>query len=89
MLSKCSPLQSERYKYTPKLPAGIAGDLSGIRIEIGRETESVADRTELKAMFPNTYGLPAVSFTKGPGDQKKEALTLGTEENEGVVMPLR
>jgi len=28
-------------------------------------------------MFPHTYGLPAVSFASGAGNQKKEALTVG------------
>ena len=79
MESQYSPLQEERYNYTPKLPAGISGDFAGISIRFGENTEAVADRTELRAMFPNTYGKPAATFcnTPGAGTQKKDPVVMG------------
>jgi len=79
MQNQYSPLQEERYSYTPKLPAGISGDFANISIRFGENTEAVADRTELRAIFPNTYGKPEAIFTSTPGagSQKKDALTMG------------
>lgn len=72
-----SPLQLERYKYTPKLPAGIRGSLDRIALETGAPTESVDDRAELKEMFPNTYGKPVVSFTEGKSELPDKPLKVG------------
>ena len=72
-----SILQTERYQYTPKLPAGIAGSLDNIKINMGAATESVDDRAELKEMFPNTYGLPIATFSSEKGEAPSEALTVG------------
>jgi len=79
MESQYSPLQEERYNYTPKLPAGISGDFANISIRFGENTEAVADRTELRAMFPNTYGKPVATFANTPaaGTQKKDPVVMG------------
>lgn len=77
MPENMSILQKERYKYTPKLPDGIAGSLADIKINFGTPTESVDDRAELKAMFPNTYGLPVATFSHAKGDAPAAPLTVG------------
>ena len=79
MSDSYSPLQKERYAYAPKLPTNIAADFNDISVEFGSPTESVSDQSELKALFPNTYGKPMVRFARntGAGAQKKEALTVG------------
>ena len=54
-----SALQKARAAYQPKLPLGLRGNVS---IKEGAPTESVADQAEIKALFPNTYGLPLIEF---------------------------
>ncbi len=54
-----SALQKERAKYAPKLPKALKGN---VKLVEGKDTESVADKEEIKKLFPNTYGLPLISF---------------------------
>lgn len=57
-----SPLQIARASYQPKLPASLKGK---VVLKEGAATESVADQAEIKALFPNTYGMPVVTFESG------------------------
>jgi len=57
-----SPLQVARATYQPKLPAALKGN---VVLKEGAATESVADQTDIKALFPNTYGMPLISFEAG------------------------
>ena len=59
---KKSPLQIARAAYQPKMPASITGN--PVIVE-GKATESVADQADIKKLFPNTYGLPIVTFENG------------------------
>ena len=72
-----SALQIERYKYQPKLPKAIKGDVSNIKIEMGSPTQSVADQVAIKAMFENTYGMPIVKFAEGANPDAGKKLTVG------------
>src|SRR5690554_3173015 len=54
-----SALQIARTEYVPKMPEGLKGN---VKITEGASTESVADQAEIKELFPNTYGLPIVTF---------------------------
>ena len=56
-----SPLQIARSTYQPKVPASLEGN---VRIIEGEATQSVADQNEIKLLFPNTYGMPLLSFEK-------------------------
>ncbi|MCL2833535.1 MAG: diphosphate--fructose-6-phosphate 1-phosphotransferase [Treponema sp.] len=67
-----SVLQKTRYEYKPKLPAGIAGDINAIKIEIGKPTESISDHKALKEVFKHTYGKPLAVFSKGNGSHSGE-----------------
>jgi len=60
-----SALQIARENYKPKLPGALKGS---IKIVEGEKTESIADQDDIKKMFPNTYGMPILSFA--PGDKK-------------------
>ena len=60
-----SPLQAERIKFKPTLPAVLKNGAAAIKTKIGKPTKSVADQVKIKAMFPNTYGMPEITFTKG------------------------
>ncbi|MDX9919802.1 MAG: diphosphate--fructose-6-phosphate 1-phosphotransferase [Paludibacter sp.] len=61
-----SPLQIARAAYQPKLPASLKGN---VVLKEGAATESVADQADIKALFPNTYGMPLISFE--PGEKKQ------------------
>ena len=75
-----SPLQKDRYSYKPHLPAILKKEAGKISIEKGEATESVADRAELKQMFPQTYGMPVTRLVeKANADASKKI-------NVGVVL---
>lgn len=68
-----SPLQAERIKFKPTLPSVLKNGAAAVKVKIGKPTKSVADQAKIKAMFPNTYGMPEITFTKGknPAANKK------------------
>jgi len=57
-----SPLQIARASYQPKLPTALKGN---VVLKEGAATESVADQKEIKELFPNTYGMPLITFEAG------------------------
>jgi pyrophosphate--fructose-6-phosphate 1-phosphotransferase len=61
-----SPLQIARAAYQPKLPAALKGN---VVLKEGAATESVADQADIKALFPNTYGMSLITFE--PGEKKQ------------------
>jgi len=71
-----SPLQIARASYQPKLPAAFKGS---VILKEGVATQSVADQADIKELFPNTYGMPLVTFEAG---EKKENPILGV----GVIL---
>ena len=72
-----SALQIARSAYQPKLPLGLRGNVS---IKEGQPTQSVGDQEEIKALFPNTYGMPLVEFV--PSNEKKPYAPM----NMGVIL---
>ena len=77
---KISALQQARYSYNPKLPLILREDISKIRPVLGQKTQSVSDQEKLQTLFPNTYGLPKVTFEKG------EKANAGRKMNVGVIL---
>lgn len=61
----CSELQQERAKFQPVLPSILKKGPAFVKPKFGKATKSVADQATVKKIFPNTYGLPAVTFVKG------------------------
>ena len=61
----CSPLQEHRAKFQPVLPNILKKGPAFVKPKLGKPTKSVADQATVKKIFPNTYGLPAVTFVKG------------------------
>ena len=57
-----SPLQIARSSYEPKMPQALCGNVA---LHIGEPTHSVADQEEIKKLFPNTYGMPLITFEQG------------------------
>lgn len=48
--------------YQPKLPKALKG---AVKVKEGEPTQSVADQEAIKALFPNTYGMPLIQFVEG------------------------
>ena len=68
-----SALQVARAAYQPKLPKALQGPVVAVE---GEPTQSVGNQEEIKAMFPNTYGMPVITFEAG--EQKPlEAFNVG------------
>lgn len=59
---KKSPLQIARTWYMPKMPTAFQG---GMVLVEGEKTQSVADQEEIRDLFPQTYGLPLITFQSG------------------------
>ena len=72
-----SPLQKARYAYKPKLPLILREEIGTIEIEKGAKGEPKSDQAELKALFPNTYGMASVSFKKGATTKQLEKTNVG------------
>ena len=71
---KISALQKARAAYQPKLPQALK---EVVRVCEGAATESVADQEAIKSMFPNTYGLPIITFEKGGEVKEYPAINVG------------
>jgi len=68
-----SILQQLRAGYKPKLPFALRGNVKMVE---GEATKSAGDQEEIKQLFPNTYGLPLITFEQD-----------GTGPKEGVPAP--
>ncbi len=68
-----SALQIARAAYQPKLPKALLGP---VKVKEGNATQSVGNQEQIKALFPNTYGMPVVEFI--PADsENREAINVG------------
>ena len=65
-----------RAVYQPKLPKALQG---AVKVREEEATQAVADREEIKSLFPNTYGMPLIRFVEG---EKRESPTF----NVGVIL---
>jgi pyrophosphate--fructose-6-phosphate 1-phosphotransferase len=61
----------------PKVPVALKGDVKAVE---GKYTQSVADQEDIKKLFPNTYGMPIVTFEKS--NEKKQTPAI----NAGVIL---
>src|SRR5574344_1391637 len=69
-----SALQIARAAYQPKVPAALKGTVKAVE---GEYTQSVANQDEIKKLFPNTYGMPIVTFEKSNDVKKLPAINVG------------
>ncbi len=72
-----SALQKARAEYQPKLPKSLKGS---VKLVDGAATESVADQADIKDLFPNTYGMPLLTF-----EETDEAVSYPAV-NVGVIL---
>src|ERR1035437_6690880 len=73
---KRSSLEIARAIYQPRFPTVFEGE---VMIKEGDATESVSDRSEIKKIFPNTYGMPLLTLV--PGEKKVHPVI-----NVGVIL---
>ena len=67
-------IQDFRAIYQPKIPMSISGSAKLVE---GKKTESVADQAEIKKLFPNTYGMPVLTFEPSNLSDKGEPINVG------------
>ena len=79
-MTNLSPLQIERLKYQPKLPASLANGINHLIMNEGSATEAVANKDEIKNLFKNTYGKPTVTF------QTSAEANQCNQRNVGVIL---
>ena len=77
MIMNLSPLQKARYQYVPKLPGMLRNGIAEIAVKEGEATTSVADQEKIKALFPNTYGEPEITFVKGENTSADKKQVVG------------
>jgi pyrophosphate--fructose-6-phosphate 1-phosphotransferase len=69
-----SALQIARAAYQPKMPSILKGAVKSVD---GAYTQSIADRDEIKSLFPHTYGMPIVTFEKSNEKKAFPAINVG------------
>jgi len=79
-MKKLSPLQIERLKYQPKLPACLALGINSLEMVEGDATESVRDQEQIRSLFKNTYGKPVVTF------KNSISMSVSGQKNVGVIL---
>ena len=75
-----SPLQIERLKYQPKLPACLALGINSLEMVEGEATQSVRDQEQIRNLFKNTYGKPVVTF------KNSISMSVSEPKNVGVIL---
>ena len=78
-MTQISALQKARAAYAPKLPPVLNECGPFVKALEGEPTQSVADQAKIKALFPDTYGLPAIKFVAGKSFETKPI-------NVGVIL---
>ena len=71
-----SALQIARAAYQPKLPKALQG---AVKAQEGAATQSVGNQEEIKALFPNTYGMAVVEFVSAESENN-------TAINVGIIL---
>lgn len=79
-MTKLSPLQIERLKYEPKIPASLRNGVNSLTMVEGSPTQSVRDQEQIQALFKNTYGKPTVTF------EASSSVNPSAVKNVGVIL---
>lgn len=72
-----SALQIARAAYKPRLPKVLNGNP---KIVEGQITEAVSDKKAIKELFPNTYGMPVITF------EQADTMANLPQANVGVIL---
>ena len=73
-----SPLQKVRAAYAPKLPPALRKG-ANVAVTAGEPTTAADNVEQIKALFPNTFGSPVLTFAQGTG-------TAAAALNVGVIL---
>ena len=73
-----SPLQKVRAAYAPKLPPALRKG-ANVAVTAGEPTTAADNVEQIKALFPNTFGSPVLTFAQGTG-------AAGAALNVGVIL---
>ncbi|MEA4978459.1 MAG: diphosphate--fructose-6-phosphate 1-phosphotransferase [Petrimonas sp.] len=73
-----SALQIARASYVPKMPHVLNGN---VQSKVGAVTTSAGNQEEIKKLFPNTYGMPIITFEQSSGE-----MGLENPVNVGVIL---
>ncbi|SUB77516.1 diphosphate--fructose-6-phosphate 1-phosphotransferase [Porphyromonas macacae] len=74
-----SAMQQYRATYSPKLPKALRGAVKAVS---GAQTKSIGCEEDIRLLFPNTFGMPELTFETGEENAKKEAKPI----NAGVIL---
>ena len=77
---KKSILQQLRSSYQPKLPEALKGPVVAVK---GAATQSAGNQDDIKALFPNTYGMPELTFVP---DENSTSMHQAESFNVGVIL---
>jgi pyrophosphate--fructose-6-phosphate 1-phosphotransferase len=69
-----SALQIARAAYAPKVPKTLKGI---VKIQEGEVTKSVSDQEAIRELFPNTYGMPLITFAAGTEKKQYPPVNVG------------
>ena len=69
-----SALQIARAAYKPKVPKTLEGI---VKIQEGQPTQSVSDQEAIQKLFPNTYGMPLITFVSGAEKNQYPPVNVG------------
>jgi pyrophosphate--fructose-6-phosphate 1-phosphotransferase len=69
-----SALQIARAAYKPKVPKTLKGI---VKIQEGNPTQSVSDQEAIRELFPNTYGMPVITFAEGTEKKNYPPVNVG------------
>ena len=70
-----SNLQIARAAYQPKLPQALLGPVKAVE---GAPTQSVGNQEEIKALFPNTYGINSFLLSMSASSFRVDRLLVDT-----------
>ena len=76
-MREISPLQKERMAYKPKLAGALASGINNIKLSLGESTSAVADKDQIKALFPHIYGEPVAKFASSGTDLSDQTRNIG------------
>lgn len=71
---KKSALQKARAAFKPQLPIVLTG---GVEVVEGNPTHSADNQEEINKLFPNTYGLPEITFEKVSEKKSSSPINVG------------
>jgi len=76
-MNELSPLQIERLKYQPKLPASLSEGVNKLELIQGENTQAIADAEQIQELFKNTYGKPIITFESIENENVSEIKNVG------------